>query len=761
MNNFLKASCSQKEKEEVEFISGQLLQGIATVAVELERQGTLPEELKNDNEREQLLGNYYLPNNFFLRNWDSLIQVLTPKQRRQGSSRRIISRRQKPLSLVLDVADSLNMQLVLPEQNLWKKGWERLAGTFCKIPEPYWEGTIPTSPELIISEQVVNIETVSELWKWQLLDHRGNCLIEWKLEGVTNDLPCLIFDAWTGARLNLDPANPNIRGTKEIICFTPRGTQLNFGNGIEITDSCVPSSLIGWQGQQLILTNNESSINLYSHDTTVPRLVSWTLLSDEQPILKGLQLKGKKSVYIEIPSFWHPPVNGEISLNISIEDFTHQKIIINTTETIQASDKWGEIPLNKWIKEPGKYEARFWNQSYRWSYQFEVKSNYQITSKPDVHNLNITGANQSKLDKLPIPYNCADKFWAEEIKIKGFFPLEIINLSLSDKQETVFSQCQADSLGNLHINLAAYYDLLSTDSNYYALDYQRLGRETQRLIEMEIAPLVISCTWSNQAVHLSGLLSEEIYTLSCWNLLLPDNPLLEIKIPLILLNEDTITVPLEVPPGIYHIKLLGRKLQHNLGWWCGSNQYDLPEEVLENDDFQDYCYTILGNERVNDFIKAANKFDYDSYFLETAVNSLTNLPCHFPEWLKINSLIEKLQALVKNLKVEVKTSIHKPEVETSNTNNIATNQKKWFLIRLTKPKKRDLIIKQIKIIIERDNLQKILNIHIPKQTYYYDIFLLECQTANPINTYINYLEIGNIQKPESLTFSVAQQILKA
>lgn len=44
--NFLKASCPQKENEEVEPISGQLLQGIAVVAVELERQGTLPEELK-------------------------------------------------------------------------------------------------------------------------------------------------------------------------------------------------------------------------------------------------------------------------------------------------------------------------------------------------------------------------------------------------------------------------------------------------------------------------------------------------------------------------------------------------------------------------------------------------------------------------------------------------------------------------------------------------------------------------------------------
>lgn len=98
-----------------------------------------------------------------------MIQVLTPKQRRLGSSRKIISRRQKPLFLVLDVADSLNMQLLLPEQNLWKKSWERLGGTFCQIPAANWEGTIPNYPGLMISEQVVNIKNKTELCSWQLL----------------------------------------------------------------------------------------------------------------------------------------------------------------------------------------------------------------------------------------------------------------------------------------------------------------------------------------------------------------------------------------------------------------------------------------------------------------------------------------------------------------------------------------------------------------------------------------------------------------
>ncbi|MHC5830815.1 MAG: hypothetical protein ACYT04_86410, partial [Nostoc sp.] len=109
-------------------------------------------------------------------------------------------------------------------------------------------------------------------------------------------------------------------------------------------------------------------------------------------------------------------------------------------------------------------------------------------------------------------------------------------------------------------------------------------------------------------------------------------------------------------PGIYNIQILGsRKLRHNLGWCCNSNQNDLPDETLENEDLADYCYTILDNESVSDFVKSANKYDYDPYLLQTAIDSLKNLPCYLPEWLQINSLTEKLQAIVENLKVKLKS----------------------------------------------------------------------------------------------------------
>jgi hypothetical protein len=758
--HFLKASCSEIEGKEVEPIAGHLLQGIAIIAVELERKGTLPEELKDDNQRDKILGNYYLPNNFFLRNWDSLIKVLT-HQRRQGSNRRIISRRPKPLSLILDVADSFNMQLVLPEQNLWKKGWENLGGTFCKIPQARWEDTIPTKPGLIIPEQVVNISNVTQIAQWELLDHHRQSLLEWKIEGVTNDLPCLIFDAWTGDRLQLNSDNLIITGTKEIIFFTAQGITLELGDGIEILDSCVPSSLKQWRGQHFTLTTQQSSIRFAT--TNVDKSpISWVNSIAEHPTLRGLQLKGKKSIYLEIPNLWYPPIEKPVSLHISIENLTQKQTIISTTENLVPSSNWQEIYLHKWITQPGKYEARLWNESNRWSYKFELTKEYQITGEVDRNNLIINSSSQGQLNQLPILTDSINKFWSEEISIKGLFPLEIINFYLQDKQETVFYQCQANAFGNLSLSVASLYDLLPPDADFYSLDYQRLGGEIEALMVMETVLLKISCNWDNQSVEISGLLPHENYRLSCWNLLLPENPPLKINIPLILSNDATITVPLELPPGIYHIQLFSsRKLLSHLGWWCGSNQHDLLDAALENEDLENYCYTILGNETsVENFIKASDKFDYDQSSLNTSIDSLKNSHFYFPEWLEIKTLIEKLQALSVNLKVDVSNPLSTEEVEiarVNHTDDLSGNQEKWLLIRLTNHKKRNLIVKQIEIMIAKHNLQSDnLIFYVPKERIYNDILLMKDTHINYINRNIS---LEYIQQITDLPLNDAQKIL--
>lgn len=741
--NFLKSSCS--EQDEVEPLSGQLVQGIAVVAQAIERQGVSAEVLKNEQEREKLLGNYYLPQSFFLRNWKTLIQVLTPKERSQRNSQKIRSRRPKPLSLVLDIFDSLNIQLILPEQSLGKSQWQRLGGTFCQIPEARWEGNISTSGELTICTEPVNVSTVAEQWIWQLLDHRGNCLIDWKLEGIASDFPCLIFDAWTGDRINLDPANPTIRGTQEIIFFTPRDAQLDCAEGIEIIDSCVPCSIRGWQGQQLTLKTKDSSIVLIvfsDGEISTFRAISWKLSSEEQPSLRGLQLKGKKSVYIEIPTFWYPPVEGEISLNVSIDNILHQRTIITTTEKISPRINWQAISLAQWITEPGKYEAHFWNQSHRWSYKFEIELDYHIEEKLDSNELKISSALQGRIGSLPIQYDNPDKFWTEEIQIEALWPLEVLTFNLSERQEKVFYLGQADTSGNLRMSLAALYDLLP-GSDWYALDYQRLSSEPERLVEMDASQSSISWIWTNQAIHLSGLSFDRLYSLSCWNLLLPQNQRVKIKIPLISPDEPTITVPLELPPGIYHIQLdSSQKQSQNLGWWCGSNQYDLPDEALDDEALENYCYTILGNESVQDFLNAAEKFDYDCQWIETVVESM-NLPYHLPEWLNPDALTQKLKTLIQSLNHHVEYLIAPQKATNSGVfkkGNLLPDEKQrnWLLLKLCKPNKRQLVIRLIQDIVERNKLQnQILKIETPKEWAYKDSLFLEVNEPEVVTRFIS------------------------
>ncbi|MFM7885679.1 MAG: chromosome partitioning protein ParA, partial [Pseudanabaena sp.] len=219
---FLEISCSDTEK--VEPISGQLVQGIATVALELGRNNLSPDDLRDVNQREDILRNYYLPKHFFLRDWDNLIQVLTYIKSRNRSSYRTIQSRKKSLLLILDVFDTGNIQLVLPEQNLREPKWSALLDSYCHIPDlisgSIWEGNIPRSNSdfLNIPEQIINIRNIETQWRLRLLDHNNRELVTWTQEGITDALPCLIFDANIGTHISLDATNPVISRTNEIIC---------------------------------------------------------------------------------------------------------------------------------------------------------------------------------------------------------------------------------------------------------------------------------------------------------------------------------------------------------------------------------------------------------------------------------------------------------------------------------------------------------------------------------------------------------------
>lgn len=748
--HFLQASYS--EQEDAEPISGQLVQGIAIVAQELERQKVSPQALQDGNQREELLGNYYLPQNFFLRNWNALIQVLTPKAG-SGQSQGVVSRRSKPLFLSLDVADSLNTQLVLPEQVLWKPEWRNLRETYCKIPEANWEEVIPKTGDLQVPELVIDVNQASEDWSCQLLDHNRQPLLKWHYEGITSELPCLVFESLTGNHLPLHFSNPTIIGVEEVICFTPKDIQPQFSNGIEITDSCIPSSIRGWRGQQVRLATPESSIVLILPETGQSQLINWKLAADEQPVLRGLRLKGKKPIYLEAPTFWYPPLHQAITLNILIENITEKTIVARTLETLSPNNLWFTISLNQWITKPDCYEAHFWFEQQRWSYKFEVQSKYQMTGLTEFNRLTISSSYGFSATDLPIKYDVPEKFWSESIKIDGLWPLEEIIVLLSNVDEKIPYRLAANASGSLTIYLPALYDLLP-QSNWYALDYQRSGLEPQRLLEMDRASQAVSWNWTSQFIQIFGLHSAKLYILSCWNLLLPDTKPVEIKISLVTEGTAATTVPLALPTGIYYIQLLSsQQLIQNLGWWCGCDRYDLPEQANENEALENYCYTVLGNsESTEDFLAAAKKLnlDFERQRIQAGILALENNHYYFPEWLSRDALLGKFKELLQLLNLPAVTSKQQstspPVTPIEPPLRLAVNGN-WYMVYV-RHKKRDLFLRCLEMAIEHKKLQDlILAVETPKDSVYEDIVLLNLANLKAARTHIQ--NINYCQKIEA------------
>lgn len=572
---FLEVSWSNTEKAEP--ISGQLVQGIASVALELERNQESPEILRDANQRESRLSNYYLPKHFFLRDWDNLIQVLTHTKSSRHSYLKTIKPRKKPLSMVLDVFDTGNIQLVLPEQNLREPKWSALLDSYCHIPDlisgSIWQGNIPCSNSefLSIPEQIINIRNIETQWRLHLLDHNNRELVTWTQEGIADALPCLIFDANIGTHISLDNANPVISKTNEIICFIPKDVKLKLNNEIDILSSYVPCSISGWYGQHIQLLTNSSEVILIRSGQYPPVIVKWQISENKQPVLRGLMIKGKKEIYLEAPTLWHPPTSQNLSFNISVENLTSQEITARTSVEILTSDRWQNISLQQMISTSGKYLVRFWNENLRYSYSFELKSLHLMFEVSSFADLQVFNGQGDIVENLPIQCDRLDQFWSKTIAIRGLWTLEKVTLNLCNGESKISYVVYADKSGTVMISLATLHGKLS-NSDWYALDFQRSGMGMQRLVEL-VSSQPISYTWDSQAINLSGLQSNQNYSLICWNLLTPHHELERIRVQN--LEQHMIAVPLSLNVGIYHIQIQGRSLQ-DLGCWCGDEKLRSP-----------------------------------------------------------------------------------------------------------------------------------------------------------------------------------------
>lgn len=635
---FLSASCSD-EKEAVEPISGELLQGLAIVAQALEQEGLEPDILHDRHQRERLLQNFCLPNTFFLRSWDNLIQVLTPRQRESIHHRHIVSLRKKPLFLALDVADSFNVQLVLPAQTLWRSDWSKLRDTFVTLDGTGWESTFPQEHLLEVEAQTHTVSDVLNEWVWRLISHNRETLTEWHCEGVSPDCPILVFDAFTGERLALPHG---LKGRAEIICFYEASAQVICSKDIELIDGFVPCNLSSWRGQQFYLNGQQAYLTVQS--TNFEKVIAWdSSQSDDCPQLRGLRLRDKKLTYTEMPLVWYPPIDAVRTISIQVEDLNNRKALtdINEQLMLQVNAHWQSIPLSQWIQRSGRYRVQIWNSNHRWSEQFELSSSFEAAPRSlctaRIHEF-------GEPVEAPIQASSVSNFWLRDLTMRSLWPLEEIRFVLTNSRDEHLFTRQADPQGSLPLNLASLHDILP-ESEQYALHYYDVCGRKCCLLKVLIEQAV-DYYLDAQTIQLSGLQSNQ-YTLSLWNLLRPEETVSTLSFDInagVEAFEFLLRDAISDQFGIFHIQLESAlQTPLNLGWWSGIQATE--SLVLPDDANGDCCFSILNNEPVEEFQALFREINLsvDCNRLKDAIASLEHTNHYLPDWLDRSLLQKKLE----------------------------------------------------------------------------------------------------------------------
>ncbi len=397
---------------------------------------------------------------------------------RPVGARSIVSFRQKPLLLRLDVEDSFEIQLVLPAQHLYHREWGVYQSKFCSIPEAPWDGDLDltgTGAALEIREDVCRtVFQPAEEWAWHLRSHTGKSLLTWRCPGLQPDQLCLIFDANTGER-----RTPGQLGlSSELILFFPEDTECRYGSGVELVDNWLPCSWSDWRGHLIHRQATNADITLSRGDDS--KVIPWEEVIQRSPELQGTRLPGRQQTFIGVPTFWLPPCAKAQTFNVLIENLTRKISLTPANETIQlsASSDWQAIDLHPWIAGAGDYSIRLWNDGDRWQNRFSIQEQFRLSDAASYLDLQAYDR-QNSFASLPIQFVKECDFELAQITLKNCWPLENIRFRLQSVEAEYFFFESASSAGDIQVDMASRHGSLPVSEGYclscfWAGSYQTL-----------------------------------------------------------------------------------------------------------------------------------------------------------------------------------------------------------------------------------------------------------------------------------------------
>lgn len=424
-----------------------------------------------------------------------------------AGTRRSSRRQDLGLALVIDLEDPSQIELCLPAQEI--SGLEPLHHTasFSTLDPVGSEHRWSPSKGLawIDSDVRQTVIQPEPSWTWKLRSgsSQGATLQRWSCPGVDAEKPILCFCPESGRRLLTEPI---ISDSDELWFFAPKQFQLEPNEAIEECDELRWGvSLKGWRGYLLRLTQPSTLLELHSEGN--PSMsVQWVLDAGRRPLLRGNLVDKQKGIYTAAPTLWIPPLSHPVSLSLDIKDQVTGEGLSDTEAAVdlEASDQWTEIDISECLESGERFSIVIkpltsCELPARWRASFRVMQQAQAPAEPghEPPSLTTLEAGHTRLQRLDnslIANHFADAtdYWLAQWIVEGLWPLEPIELMLSNGDSSITDQLSADAKGRLEISMGVYRYALPGDGKQGSISLRRQGEQAGRCIAStgELRPAV-------------------------------------------------------------------------------------------------------------------------------------------------------------------------------------------------------------------------------------------------------------------------------